>query len=125
MGRMPKYRVLLVVDNPVVRRIVRQVREKEAERKICGEAVDGIEALDKAILLQPNVVVLDFSMPRMSGLEAAPRLRDALPDACLILFTLYGNREIEQAAKQAGIDAVVSKADRGDALVKAAKAFFA
>jgi hypothetical protein len=41
------------------------------------------------------------------------------------LFTLYGNREIEQAARQAGIDAVVSKADRGDALVKAAKAFFA
>jgi DNA-binding NarL/FixJ family response regulator len=122
---MSKYQVLLVDDNPVVRRIVREVLEKEADLRICGEADDGIEALDKAKLLQPDVVVLDFSMPRMSGLEAAPLLRDLLPDACLILFTLYGNREIEQAAKQAGIDAVVSKADRGDALVKAAKAFFA
>ena len=85
----------------------------------------GLKPSIKLDFLQPDVVVLDFSMPRMSGLEAAPHLRDVLPDACLILFTLYGNREIEQAARQAGIDAVVSKADRGDALVKAAKAFFA
>ena len=72
---MSKYQVLLVDDNPVVRRIVREVLEKEADLRICGEADDGIEALDKAKLLQPDVVVLDFSMPRMSGLEAAPHLR--------------------------------------------------
>jgi DNA-binding NarL/FixJ family response regulator len=121
---MPRYQVLLVDDNPVVRKIVKQVLEKDPELEICGEADDGFEALDKAKLLQPDVVVLDFSMPRMNGLDTASRLRDVLPDACLILFTLYGNPEVERAAKQAGIDAVISKADRGDALVKAAKAFF-
>jgi two-component system nitrate/nitrite response regulator NarL len=121
---MPKYQVLLVDDNPVVRQIVKQVLEKDPELKICGEADDGFEALDKAKFLQPDVVVLDFSMPRMNGLDAASQLRNVLPDACLILFTLYGNPEVERAAKQAGIDAVISKADRGDALVKAAKAFF-
>ena len=88
-------------------------------------AVDGMDAFTILREDQFDLVVSDVEMPRMNGLEAAPRLRDVLPDACLILFTLYGNREIEQAAKQAGIDAVVSKADRGDALVKAAKAFFA
>src|SRR5437868_5943048 len=103
----------------MVRQLVRQVLERDSELEICGEADDGIEALNKAELLQPDIVVVDLSMPRMNGLEAAPHLRRALPDACLILFTLYGNREIERAAKQAGIDAVVSKADRGDALVKA------
>jgi len=121
---MPKYRVLLVDDNPMVRRIVRQVLEKDPKLHICGEADDGFEAMEKAKLLEPDIVVLDFSMPRMNGLVAGSRLRVVLPDACLILFTLYGNPEVERVAKQAGIDAVISKADRGDALVKAAKAFF-
>ena len=125
MTKYTKYQVLLVDDNPVVRRIIRQVLEKESDLTICGEADDGSEALDKAKLLKPDVVILDLSMPRMNGLEAAPQIRDVLPGACLILFTLYGNQEIRKAAKQVGIDAVISKADRGDELVKAARAFFA
>ncbi len=59
----------------------------------------------------------------VADLKAAPQIRNLLPDACLILFAHYGNEEIERVAKQAGIDAVVSKADRGDKLVEA-KAFF-
>jgi hypothetical protein len=47
------------------------------------------------------------------------------PDACLILFTLYGDRDVEEAAKRPGFDAVISKADRGDKLLQAAKTFFA
>ena len=121
---MAKYQVLLVDDNPLVRRIVREVLEKEPELTICGEADDGVEALDKAKQLQPDIVILDFSMPVMNGLQAAPRIRDLLPDACLILFTLYGDEEVHRSAKQAGIDAVISKADRGDKLLKAARAFF-
>jgi DNA-binding NarL/FixJ family response regulator len=122
---MNRYQVLLVDDNPVVRHIVRQILEKESQLRICGEANDGKEALDKAKVLQPDIVILDLSMPRMGGLEAAPQIRNLLPDACLILFTLYGNQEIERVAKQAGIDAVISKADRGEKLIRAAKAFFA
>jgi DNA-binding NarL/FixJ family response regulator len=121
---MARYQVLLVDDNPVVRQIVRQVLEKEPELRICGEADDGKEAVHKAKLLQPDIVILDLSMPRMGGLEAAPQTRNLLPDTCLILFTLYGNEGIERVAKQAGVDAVVSKADRGDKLIEVAKAFF-
>src|SRR3984893_9544105 len=122
---MNRYQVLLVDDNPVVRQIVRQILEKESELRICGEADDGKEAVDKAKLLQPDIVILDLSMPRMGGLETAPQIRNLLPDACLILFTLYGNEGIERVAKQVGIDAVVSQADRGEKLIRAAKAFFA
>ena len=73
---MNKYQVLLVDDNPVVRQIVRQILEKESAIKICGEAEDGMEALERAKSLQPDIVILDLSMPRMSGLEAAPRIHD-------------------------------------------------
>ena len=71
---MARYQVLLVDDNPVVRRIVRQVLEKESQLRICGQADDGKEAVDIK-LLQPDIVVLDLSMPRMGGLEAAPQIR--------------------------------------------------
>jgi DNA-binding NarL/FixJ family response regulator len=124
MAKTNKYKMLLVDDNPVVRRVVRQVLEKKSGLTICGEAEDGRVAIEKAKLLQPDVVILDFSMPRMNGLEAAPRIRDVLPNACLILFTLYGNQEIQHAAKEAGIDAIVSKAGLGDELLKAAKRIF-
>jgi two-component system nitrate/nitrite response regulator NarL len=119
-----QYRILLVDDNPVVRNIVRQVLEKDLELMVCGEAGDGAQALEKAEALRPDIVVLDLSMPVMNGLEVAPKIRSLLPGACLILFTLYGSAEVTQAARHAGIDAVISKADRGDELVKAAKSFF-
>jgi DNA-binding NarL/FixJ family response regulator len=78
---MTKYQESLVDDNPVVRQIVRQILEKEPQLRICGEADDGKEALEKAKLLQPDIVILDLSMPRMGGLEAAPQIRNLLPDA--------------------------------------------
>lgn len=122
---MANYKILLVDDNPVVRNIIRQVLEKDSDLTVCGEAGDGISALEKAEALRPDIVVLDLSMPGMNGLVVAPKIRSLLPHACLILFTLYGSPEVEQAARRAGIDAVISKADRGDELVKAAKSFFA
>jgi DNA-binding NarL/FixJ family response regulator len=119
-----KHTVLLVDDNPIVRELVRRTIEKRARFTICGEAADGMEAVEQAKALRPEVVVLDFSMPGMSGIEAAPLIRDALPDACVILFTLYGNDALKSAAKEAGIDAVVSKADLGDELMKTTKRVF-
>jgi DNA-binding NarL/FixJ family response regulator len=120
-----KYKVLLVDDNLVVRNIIRQVLEKDSDLAVCGEAGDGAAALEKAEALRPEIVILDLSMPVMNGLEVAPKIRSLLPYSCLILFTLYGSPEVDQAAARAGIDAVISKTDRGDELVKAAKSFFA
>jgi DNA-binding NarL/FixJ family response regulator len=113
-----------VDDNPIVRGLIRQTIEKRSKFTICGEAGDGMEAVEQAKALRPEVVVLDFSMPGMTGIEAAPLIRDALPDACVILFTLYGNDVLRNEARRVGIDAVVSKADLGDELMKVTKRAF-
>ncbi|HEY1925292.1 MAG TPA: hypothetical protein VGG58_08565, partial [Candidatus Acidoferrum sp.] len=60
----------------------------------------------------------------MTGIEAAPLIRDVLPNACVILFTLYGNDVLRNEARRVGIDAVVSKADLGDELMKATRRVF-
>ena len=78
---MPKKRVLIVDDNFVVRSMVRQLFELESDFEVSGEAENGIEALQKAAALNPDLVILDLSMPVMSGLDAAPQLMKLLPAA--------------------------------------------
>ncbi len=75
-----------------------------------GEAVNGREAIDKARELNPDLIVLDLSMPIMHGLEAAPVLRRMLPTVPIILFTLHDNKTLQREAFSVGVSAVVSKA---------------
>ena len=105
---MGKKRVLVVDDNQTVRSMVRQLFESEPNYEIAGEAENGREAVTKAKTLNPDLIILDLSMPVMSGLEAAPLLREASPMTRLILFTVQPGRELERRAFAAGIDAVVS-----------------
>jgi DNA-binding NarL/FixJ family response regulator len=109
---MGKKRVLVVDDNQTVRSMVRQLFESEPNYEIAGEAENGREAVTKAKTLNPDLIILDLSMPVMSGIEAAPFLRKASPMTRLILFTVQQGRELERLAFAAGIDAVVSK-DQG------------
>ena len=106
---MPKKRVLLVDDNPVVRSLVRQLFELEPDFEISGEAENGRDAVEKAGNLKPDLIILDLVMPVMTGLDAAPLLRKLLPDTRIILFTVQEGREVERLARAAGIHAVVSK----------------
>ena len=104
---MPK-RIFIVDDNASVRRLLRAAFEQPGWG-VCGEAANGREAIDKAQDLKPHLIVLDLSMPVMNGLEAAPVLKRMLPTVPIILFTLYGSDDLEQAASSAGVTAVVSK----------------
>jgi CheY-like chemotaxis protein len=106
---MPKC-ILLVDDNAIMRRMLRTVFEQPGW-EICGEAVNGRDAIDKARDLKPDLIVLDLSMPVMNGLEAAPELRRMMPTVPIILFTLYNNEVLERRACSAGVTAVVSKAE--------------
>ena len=76
---MPKKRVLLVDDNSVVRSLVRQLFESQPDFEISGEAENGRDAVEKAENLKPDLIILDLSMPVMTGLDAAPLLRRLLP----------------------------------------------
>jgi two-component system chemotaxis response regulator CheY len=103
-------RILLVDDNPAIRRIVRSYLEKQG-LEVCGEAGDGQEAIDQAPRLKPDLVVLDFSMPRMNGLDAARKLKFQKPGLPIVMLTLHNDDFMATQAAAAGIDAVVAKSD--------------
>ena len=122
---MPTKRVLLVDDNAVVRSFVRQLFESQPDFEISGEAENGRDAVEKAEKLKPDLIILDFIMPVMTGFDAAPLLKQLLPDTLIILFTQQEGSEVERLARAAGIDTVVSKIQAASELVLKAQALLA
>jgi DNA-binding NarL/FixJ family response regulator len=105
-------RILVVDDVPQVRKLVRAYLEEDNEFRVCGEAIDGFDAIDKAKNLKPDLIILDASMPRMNGIEAAPKLKELLPETAIILFTFHEGMMRGFDPGQMGVDAIVTK-DRG------------
>jgi DNA-binding NarL/FixJ family response regulator len=108
---MPK-RILIVDDLPQIRKLIRDYLEEEKEFRVCGEAIDGFDAIDNAQNLKPDLIILDASMPRMNGIETAPKLKKLLPETPIMLFTFHESMMHGFAAGEVGVDAVVTK-DRG------------
>jgi DNA-binding NarL/FixJ family response regulator len=91
-GRAEMITRILVTDNgDVVRRGTRQLLRQRADWQVCGEAADGQEAVEKVRQLAPDVVVLDFSMPNMNGIDAARQIRAIRPRWCCVLCILIGS----------------------------------
>jgi len=107
---MPKS-ILIVDDSSVVRSATRHFLESETQYEVCGEAVDGLDAIQKARHLGPDLIILDLQMPRMNGLQAARELRRLNVAAPIILFTLYADAVRPHEAVAAGVSAVVDKTD--------------
>ena len=112
-GEPMDLRILVVEDSETTRRIIRAILETR-EWKICGEAKNGQTAIRQFRKLRPDVVILDFTMPALSGIEVAARLSKIDPLVPLILFTISEVGELYEAARDAGIYAVVSKARAWD-----------
>jgi DNA-binding NarL/FixJ family response regulator len=106
-----KKSILLVDDKPFIRRILRDFLEQQPSWKVCGEAEDGVEAIVKAQQLRPDLIILDFQMPVMNGLDAARQLKTLLPDTPIVMFTSFDSFEIERDALAAGVQSVQSKSD--------------
>jgi NarL family two-component system response regulator LiaR len=104
-------RILLVDDNPIMRRLVRSFLESRADVEVCGEASDGLEGVEKGVELKPDLIVLDFCMPRVNGLQAAIMLHEIAPDTPIILFTVFKDENLDRLAHTAGVTSVLSKAD--------------
>lgn len=107
---MSKKKVLIVDDHPSIRFLLRSLIESD-EFTTCGEAADGVEAIQKADELRPDLILLDFSMPRMNGGEAAPILKKRLPGMPIILFTLHEDSVNKVLAAEIGVDRVLAKPD--------------
>ena len=85
-------RILIADDHESVLRRIRAMLEDDPVWEVCGDAVDGREAIEKAAKLKPDLVILDFAMPRLNGLEAASRIRKLLPEVPIVMFTMYGSQ---------------------------------
>jgi DNA-binding NarL/FixJ family response regulator len=106
---MPR-RILIADDEASLRRAVRTFIESRSQFEVC-EAIDGTEAFHKAVLLNPDLVVLDLSMPNANGVEVALRLRDLLPSTPVVLYTMFDEVFGMSSARNLGIAAIVPKSD--------------
>ncbi len=100
--------VLVVDDNAAVRKMIAGAFLSDGFAT-CGEAENGKEGLELAGELHPDLITLDLSMPVMNGLEAAARLRKLYPKTPIILFTLFGDGQLEAEAAKIGVNLVLSK----------------
>jgi DNA-binding NarL/FixJ family response regulator len=105
--------ILVVDDSDTVRKVTRLFIETQIDLEVCGEAVDGVDAIEKAQQLKPDLIVLDLVMPRMNGIEAASAIKGVMPQVPIVLFTLYGEAVGNAPVSAAGIDAALSKPDGG------------
>lgn len=115
-----KARILLVDDHEVLREGLKSLLAKaRPEWEICGEATDGEQAIQLVTKLQPDLVVLDISMPVMSGLEAASQMRKNGINAPLLIFTTHESDRLEGDVRQAGAQGYVLKSQAARNLVQA------
>jgi two-component system response regulator NreC len=104
-------RILIVDDSVSIRHLVRVFLEVHPDFDVCGEAADGVEGVEKAVALKPDLIVLD-------GLEAATVLQETMPRVTLVLFTFFDDETLRHRARIAGIASVVSKIGPMDELRK-------
>jgi DNA-binding NarL/FixJ family response regulator len=102
-------RFLLVDDSELVRKSLRTVLQANPEWEICGEAANGESAIELFKELHPNIVILDFQMPGMNGIETARRMSKIAPAVPIVLFTQHASSDLEKHAREAGVRSVVSK----------------
>jgi DNA-binding NarL/FixJ family response regulator len=101
--------LLLVDDHPVVREGIKASLKRKRHVRIVGEASDGEEAISMARKLEPDVILMDISMPRMTGIEAAKRLRKSAPGAKILVLTMHDNKEYVLKMAQLGARGYVFK----------------
>jgi DNA-binding NarL/FixJ family response regulator len=114
-----RVRILIADDHPIIRRVVRSTLQQHPHFEICGEAVNGAEAIEEAKKLKPDVVVLNVSMPVMNGFEAAREIKTILPESAIVILSQNADRHFIAEAKALGVQAYVAKTKAGEALVKA------
>jgi DNA-binding NarL/FixJ family response regulator len=117
--------VLIVDDSQIVRTTIRDYLEAVTDWRIGGEAEDAAEALQKATELKADLILLDFSMPTMNGLEAAAVLKKSLPDTLVVLFTMFDMALGATACHATGVDMVIPKSEGLINLVQSVNRFLA
>ncbi len=116
---MQVVRILIVDDNARFRRRIREFLATEPDIQVVGEAADGREAIDKAIELEPDVVLMDVRMAGMNGFDATRRLVAVRPEMRIIILSRFDLQEYRDAAQASGACAYVAKRSLMDDLLPA------
>jgi signal transduction histidine kinase len=115
-------RILIADDHEVTRHGIRKLFENEENIEICAEAKDGLEAIDQARELDPDLVIMDLTMPHTGGFAAAHRIRESGMRARILFFTNHTSPELELLSKRKGFEGLVQKADGARDLVRGVQA---
>jgi DNA-binding NarL/FixJ family response regulator len=104
-------RILIADDSLPVRCGLRTLLGLNSDWHVCGEAVDGADAVEKAHQLAPDLILMDFSMPQMDGVQAARKIAESGTDIPILLFALNLSPQIMELARDAGLRSAISKAE--------------
>jgi two-component system, NarL family, invasion response regulator UvrY len=114
--------VLLVDDHAVVREGYRRLLERDAQIQVVGEAANAGQAYERALALEPHVIVMDIALPGVSGIEAMRRIVARRPEQCVLMFSMYDDSIFPSRALEAGARGYVSKASAPEVLIDAISA---
>jgi len=106
-------RILIVDDNPAVRRYLRAILEQQESWQVSGEARTGGEALHKVLESPPDLIVLDYQMPDLNGVDVARQISAMFPKIPILMVTLHLSSQLADAARQAGVRGACAKQDIG------------
>lgn len=112
-------RILIADDHDVMREGTRAVIERQPGWEVCGIAATGREAVGQAFALEPDVVVMDMSMPDLNGLDAARQIKRRLPQTEILIFTAYETHELIREVFEAGVKSFIVKSEAHHFLVDA------
>jgi DNA-binding NarL/FixJ family response regulator len=122
---MARLRILLADDHTIVRQGLVSILKEVDDFEVVAEAADGNEAVDKALLTKPDVVVLDVTMPRLNGIEAARRIHKAVPESRILVLTMHEDQEYVLKMVRAGASGYLVKDGAASELVNAIRALHA
>jgi DNA-binding NarL/FixJ family response regulator len=114
-----KLRILLADDQSFIRKTVRTILEGCSRFEVCGEAANGATAIEEALRLKPDVVVLNVTMPILSGFEAAREIKSKQPESAIVILSSHADERFVEEGKRVGARAYVAKTKIGEALIKA------
>jgi len=109
-------RILLVDDNPSVRHYLRAILEQQTAWQVCGDARTGAEALHKVLESPPDLILLDYQLPDLNGVDVAKQISDLFPQIPILMVTIHLSRQLADAAREAGVRGACAKQDIGSVI---------